>query len=94
MRKGSFTRRQRLVAIVATTGLIASLAVASATSGVKITAGEMEMTMAVSAEEGLNISVIKAGRRNVQDHRPDSSFYVGQPSPYVHRVQFSLAERD
>lgn len=94
MRKGSFTRRQRLVAIAATTGLIASLAVASATSGVKITAGEIEMTMAVSAESGLDIRLVKAGRRHVDEHRPDSSFYVVQPSPYLQRVQFSLVERD
>lgn len=92
MRKGTFTRSQRLVAIAATSVLIASLAVASATSGVKITAGEMEMSMAVSAERGLDIRVVKAGRRTVDADGPGSSLMFGDPTRMLDSVHVSLGE--
>lgn len=62
MRQGTITRLNAIVGAVAAAGLIATLSVASATSGVRITAGEMEMTMDVTPERGLSIRFVKAAR--------------------------------
>ena len=58
MRKGTLTRLQGRIAIAATLALIATIGVAAATSGVHVTAGNVQMTMDVEPEQGLSIRFI------------------------------------
>ncbi|MEM1105753.1 MAG: hypothetical protein AAGH87_05125 [Pseudomonadota bacterium] len=61
MRKGKLHRYQGPIGLLAALFILAVFAVASTTSGLHITAGDVAVTMDVSAEKGLHL---KFGRAN------------------------------
>ena len=55
MRQGSLTRLQGRIAIAATLALLAAISMAASTSGIHVTAGNIEMSMDMKPEQGLSI---------------------------------------
>jgi len=60
MRKGTYTRHQGRIGFAIAAAIIAAIALASTTSGLHITAGNVAMSMDVTEEKGLHLRFGKA----------------------------------
>lgn len=62
MRKGTLNKVQGRIAIAATLTLIAGICYATSTSGVQVTAGNVQVSMDIKPDHGLSVRFDKPAR--------------------------------